>query len=132
MRPRSPAERRYHRRLFPVAGLYVVGIFAATWVFRHGRPEGAIAVALAMLPAIPMLAMIGIVGLYLKDESDEFLRMRVVQALLWAIGLTLAGCTVWGFLDNYDVVARLSLFYVVVAFCVAFGFCSCLLALRYR
>ncbi len=132
MEPRTAAVRRYHRRLIPTAGLYVAAIFAATWAFRHERPQGAAAIALAMLPAIPILAMIGIVGLYLKEESDEFLRMRVAHALLWAIGLTLAACSVWGFLDNYGLVARLSLFYVVVAFCVAFGLSSCILALRYR
>ncbi len=132
MEPCSPAVRRYHRRFIPAMGVYVLSIFAATWAFRHLRLQGAVAVALAMLPAVPILAVISIVGLYLKEETDEFLRMRVAHSLLWAIGLTLAGCTAWGFLDIYGLVARLSSFYVVVAFCVAFGFCACLVALRYR
>ncbi|HEX4097167.1 MAG TPA: hypothetical protein VHX64_10590 [Caulobacteraceae bacterium] len=132
MGPRSPAVRRYHRRFVPVMGAYVLGVGAATWAFRHLHPQGAVALALAMLPAIPILAAIGVVALYLKEETDEFLRMRVAHSLLWAIGLTLAACTVWGFLDNYGLVERLSLFYVVVAFCAAFGFCTCLLSWRYR
>jgi hypothetical protein len=40
-------------------------------------------------PAIPVAAMIFIVGRYLGRETDEFVRLLVTRALLWGLGVTM-------------------------------------------
>src|SRR5580658_8295104 len=44
---------------------------------------------LEILPAIPVAAMIFIVGRYLGRETDEFVRLLVTRALLWGLGVTM-------------------------------------------
>jgi hypothetical protein len=51
---------------------------------------------LAILPAIPVIGIIAVVGRYLARENDEFVRMMVVQALLWGLGITFVTDTVLG------------------------------------
>jgi uncharacterized membrane protein YcfT len=87
---------------------------------------------IAILPSIPLVAMIAIAGLYLKEETDEFQRAIFQQSLLWSIGFVLALTSIWGLLEMIADVPHLPIFYVFPGFCVFFGICSPLLKRRYR
>jgi hypothetical protein len=104
-----PAGRRYTLRFLPAMLLYVFVFAAATWVFKHLHPTGAGAVLMALAPSVPILLAIRAMMLFLKEETDEFLRSRMLEG--WAIAtiLTLSICTVWGFLDQFAVVPHLPL-----------------------
>jgi len=41
---------------------YIVATFGATWTFKHHHPRGASMYLLASLPALPILAVLVIVG----------------------------------------------------------------------
>ena len=102
----SIAMRRYHKRLSGFMLAYVVCIFAAGFLFRHFPLHGALAVAVAMLPAVPVIGVIWTVFRLLAEESDEYMRMLFVRQAMFATGFCLTIMTVWEFLQNYDVVSH--------------------------
>jgi hypothetical protein len=100
---------------------YVVLLFAVVWWFQTNAPRGAVKYVAAVLPALPLLAVIWALGMYLVDETDEYIRMRTVRACLIATGLVLAAATAWGFLEQFEAVPHLPLYYVFVVWCAFFG-----------
>jgi uncharacterized YccA/Bax inhibitor family protein len=104
----NPAARRYYRRLIVTLLLYAVTLAVSIGVFIHFRPTGPLAYALAILPAIPVIGILAVFGLYLAEEKDEFQRFIGVQAMLWGIGGQLAVTTVWGFLESFVHVPHLN------------------------
>ena len=128
----SPAAKRYLARFAPAMTAYVVVLFATTWLIKHQAPHGLLLWVLAIAPALPIIAVIAIMGLYLVEEQDEFVRSTLVQAMLWGIGVTLAGCTAWGFLENVELVPHLPLHLVFPMFCAAMGLAQPLVRWRYR
>lgn len=131
-KPMTPPMRRYLARFFPAMLAYVGVLFGSLWAIRHLAPTGALLWVLAIAPAAPIIAVIAIMGLYLIEETDEFIRTMLVQAMLWGIGVTLAGCTAWGFLENVGLVDHLPLFMVFPVFCAAMGLAQPLVRWRYR
>ncbi len=121
MNSMSPAGRRYVRRFVPLMLLYVAAIFLSVWMFAHNPPEGWLRYGLAVLPALPILGVIAVVGLYLREEEDEYVRMRMATVSLYATGVTLALATVWGFLEQFGTVPHIPLYYAFVTFWAAFG-----------
>jgi hypothetical protein len=100
MRNNTAAGRRYLKRFVPTMAAYVVVLFACVWAIKHLHPMGAALVALSVLPALPVIAVIVVMGLYLVEETDEFLRQRIASCMLFGTGVLLAAVTVYGFLTN--------------------------------
>jgi hypothetical protein len=73
---------------------------------------------LAAAPALPIIGVFVVMGLYLTDERDEFLRANVVRAILWGTALALSAATVWGFLENFAQAPQIPMFMVFPVFCV--------------
>ena len=130
--PKNPAAKRYSQRFFVAVTFYVLAIFFAAWVFPRHHPTGAPAYFLATLPALPILAMIVIVGLYLAEEKDEFQRNLLIQSMIWGMGATLAVTTVWGFLENFANTTHLQPYLVFPMFWFFVGISTAVLKLRYR
>ncbi len=61
-------------------------------------------------------------GLYLADESDEYVRMQSVRMILFATGFMLAISTAWGFLTSYAAVTPLPLHLVGPLWCIGLVF----------
>lgn len=131
-KPMTPPMRRYLARFFPAMLAYAGVLFGSLWTIRNLDPKGPLLWALAIAPALPIIAVIAIMGLYLIEETDEFIRAMLVQAMLWGIGATLAGCTAWGFLENVGLVEHLPLFMVFPVFCAAMALAQPLVRWRYR
>jgi len=119
--PRSAAGRRYVARFVPLMVLYVAAIFGVTWLFNNNPPEGLLRYAAAVLPALPIIGVVWAVGMYLHEEEDEYLRMKLAVTSLWATGLTLAAASVWGFLEQFETVPHIPLYYAFVFYWAAFG-----------
>lgn len=132
MNTRNPAQRRYLARFFPAMMAYVIVLFACTWANRVYAPEGAALYALAVLPALPLLVVLVVMGMYLNEEQDEFVRNRLVTAMIGGIGITLAITTVWGFLEEGANVGHFPTFLAFPLWCGAFGLVQCALNLRDR
>jgi hypothetical protein len=129
---KSTAMKRYHQRFFSAMALYVILIFLATWIFRHQHPSGAIAWTIAVLPAIPLIAVTVVMGLYLVEQTDEFEKTVTVQSLLWGIGGTLALSTVLGFLELYLSIPHLPRTFDFAIFWFLVGVATPIIRLRYR
>jgi Na+/H+-dicarboxylate symporter len=128
----NPATRRYTVRFFIAMALYCAFLFTAVWSFRHYHPVGPLAYLLAVLPAIPIVACLVIVGIYLAEEKDEFQRNLFIQSAVCGIGATLAVTTVWGFLELFIPVAHFQLYLVFPMFWFFVGLSTPLVKLRYR
>jgi len=107
-----PAARRYLLRFLPAMLLYVAVFEAAVWYYLHMHPAGLKAVLAALAPAVPVLFAIRAMLLLLREETDEYLRARGMEEWALATVLTLGVCTVWGFLDQFEVVPHLPLWAV--------------------
>ena len=58
----SPAVRRYMKRFIPTMLLYVVVLMASILAIKRLHPEGPLLWALAVAPAVPILAVIWVMG----------------------------------------------------------------------
>lgn len=116
---KSLAARQYRRRLLLTMLGYVAALSFAVHFTDRQRPAGLEAYGVALLPAIPVLGMIAIVGMYLADEQDEYQRTVLIQSMVWSMGLTLATLTVWGFLQDF---ANIMHFQPYLAFPLFWGF----------
>lgn len=130
--PLTPATRRYLSRLAPTSVVYVAVVFLTKWVFHHLHPTGLTVYLLAILPAIPMVASLAIVGLYVSEESDEFERSILVQSILWGLGGALAVSTIWGTLEEFAQAPHHSSFYAYLFFWIFMATSGVVIRLRYR
>jgi hypothetical protein len=130
--PANQAVKRYNQRFFATMPFYVGFLLGTIYVLKHNHPGPIATVLLSILPSLPILAIILIVGLYIKEETDEFLRSVYLQALLWTTGVTLAVSSVWGFLEMFSHLPHIPIFYTFPAFWFLFGICYPLVRLQYR
>ena len=111
---RSPAKCRYNIRVIALSAAYAVLLILATWLFKHhlvARPLGWL---VAVLPAIPIVGIFAVMGVYLVEEADEYVRTLMVRQTLWASGFALSIATVWGFLESFGLVGHVAPYCVVV------------------
>ena len=130
--PASPAARRYNVRFFIAMGIYVIATFCVARYIHSIHPGGALVYILAVLPAVPILAVIVIIGMYLAEEKDKFQRTVLIQSMLWSIGLTLATTTVWGFLEIFAGIVHFQPYLAFPLFWFFVGVVSPFLKRRYR
>jgi MFS family permease len=97
--PCTPALERRNRRTMAAAAIYAVLLLAVVWLHAFHPVQGALAYVLAVLPAIAVVGMVVAMGLYFREETDEFERSIRIENALWATGGTLAIATVWGFAE---------------------------------
>ncbi len=100
----SPAMRRYTKGMLASALAYMTGLGAALWIWRNMAVSTPLTWLLAMLPIVPILAMIYVMGRYIAEESDEYLRHRAIMASLVGLAAVLAAGSFWGFLETFELV----------------------------
>lgn len=95
-----PALRRYVGRLAACL-LGYLGLMVAAGVAEEGLGlTGPALASLRLLPALPVLGCVFVIGRYLVEEEDEYLRLRAAQASLIGTGVLLAAAILWGFLEQ--------------------------------
>lgn len=127
---RTAAAKRYTVRLFVSMSLYVGVLFAVISYINAYDPQGALRVVLSILPALPVIAAIAVMGLYLVEETDEFVRARVAMAMLIGTGLVLSVATVLGFLQVTDVIGQVEVFWAFPVWAFGWGLTQCVLNWR--
>ncbi|MGN6817520.1 MAG: hypothetical protein ACTHJR_02480 [Sphingomonas sp.] len=110
----SPANRRYNVRVVILSLIYAAFLLAAVYAFKHHLVSGIGAWAVAILPALPIVGIFAAIGLYLVEEQDEYVRMLMVRQTLWASGFSLSIATVWGFLESFEMVSHVEVYWVSV------------------
>lgn len=109
--------RAYQRRVMMLALSYVALLMLAIWLHRHYPLNGATAVVVALMPALPLIGMIVAMARLIVETKDEYQRMLQVRQMLIATGLTLAVCTVWGFLEEFGLAVHLPAYWTFVLWC---------------
>jgi hypothetical protein len=126
----SPAMVRYNRRMAVVSLVYVAAITSAVWVAKTQSPSGALLWLVAIVPALPIIAMIGVMMRLLIEEQDEYLRLRMATLALGATGFMLAVTTVWGFLETFRLVPHVPAYGAFIVWCAGLGAGTCWQAFR--
>jgi hypothetical protein len=122
----NPAQRRYNRSVLLLSLAYALMLFGVITFFKNSSPTGLSAYAAAILPALPIVGIFAVMGRYLADEQDEFVRMLTVRQTLYASAFALSIATIWGFLENFDLVGHIDAYYVAVLWFGGLGIGSCI------
>jgi hypothetical protein len=117
----TAAGMAYNRRLLPFAAGYVVVMLGA--IVLHGRYHvaGPALYVLAVLPALPLVGIVWALGRFLVEESDEYQRALMIRKMLVATGFMLVVATIWGFLEEFGLVAHLPAYWTFIVWCFGLG-----------
>ena len=110
----SKVNRRFLIRLATAITVLVISIEAARYFIGQGA-AGPLVWVLALIPGIAMLGIFYTYGMLITEQKDEFLRMLIIRQLIIATGIALSFATVWGFLEEFGLVAHIYAYYVAVA-----------------
>jgi len=122
---RSRAMRRYLLRLAVSMTAYILTLSLALRFVGGGIVTGPPAYLLALLPGLSVAGVFWAVGRLMIEEQDEYLRMIFVRQSLVATGFTLSVVTMWGFLENFDLVPHVDAFYIAMLWFFGLGVGSC-------
>ena len=122
----SKAQRRYNHRVLALSVIYAVFLIAAVYGFQHKLLSGPIAWAAAILPALPIIGILGAIGRYLTEETDEYLRVMMTRQALIASAFALSIATAWGFLENFGLVPHIYAYYAVILWFAGLGIGACI------
>jgi len=117
----SRALKRYNRDVIILSLIYAVFLVLAVYAFKHQLLSGPLAYVAAILPALPIVAILGAIGRYLAEETDEYLRMMMTRQALIASAFTLSIATIWGFLENFDLVPHVYAYYAQILWFAGLG-----------
>ncbi|MGV3554710.1 MAG: hypothetical protein ACO1OD_05595 [Croceibacterium sp.] len=123
---------RYSKGIAASSLLYVLGLGLAITLDRRMDLTGAAAFLVALLPAVPILLMVWVMGRYLAEEQDEYLRYRAMIASLVGLGLLLSVGSFWGFLETFGLVAHAPGWWAVPVWAIGMGVGQAWMALRDR
>ena len=129
---KTPAAGTYLRRFSMAMAAYIAPAIVDGAVLRKNHLTGGLAYLLAVLPALAIIGQIVTVGLYLREETDQFQRSLFVHCMLWGVGGVLTVTSVWGMLESYVHVAHLQPIWVFPMFWMFVGVSSPILMWKYR
>ena len=95
--PTTLACRRYLRQMFFMTVAYMIVLFGSVTWLKH-VPAGGLRYVIALLPLIPVAALVPIVVRYMR-ETDEFERRMQTESLAIAGGVTAMLAVTYGFLE---------------------------------
>lgn len=110
----NPSARRYARRIAGLMAVYVVSLFAASYLIETVGVARPFAYALALVPGLATAGLFVTVGKFISENEDEFLRMLLVRQHLIAAGFALSIACIWGFLEEFALVPHVPAFWIVV------------------
>ncbi|KGF78731.1 hypothetical protein IA69_28475 [Massilia sp. JS1662] len=121
--------RAYRGELLTAIAVYVVLLFAS---IRYGRPldDGLLRTAVLLAPMIGFAMMIRAIARHVA-RVDEYQRMRLLETLALAFGITGAVTFSYGFLETAGF-PKVSMFSVWMVMGVSWGIASLVLAMRAR
>ena len=115
------AQRAYQRRAIPLMLAYVAALTLAITLHEKLAPTGPLAVALAILPALPLIGVVWALGRLLVEEQDEYLRSLHVRQFMIATGFMLAVTCIWGFLETFALVPHIPMYWAFIIWCAGLG-----------
>jgi hypothetical protein len=103
----SLLQRRTLNHILICSVLLVVNNTIGSYALASGYRARGLVSTFGILSAIPTLGIILVVGCYLSEENDEFIRLLVVRSLLWAAAVIVVMATLQGILAEWSIESRL-------------------------
>jgi len=119
--PMRPAMRRYQARVLTPMMIYVVVLLGVTYFWKTTHPTSVINLIAALLPSVPVLFCMRALYRWLCEETDEYLRLKMLEAWAIATGVTLAVAMVVGFLDTFKAIPHIPLWTVLPFWAICMG-----------
>jgi hypothetical protein len=123
---------RYSKGIAVTSLLYVLGLGLAITLDRRMELSDATAFLVALMPVAPILGMVWVMGRYLYEEQDEYLRHRAMIASLIGLGLVLSVGSFWGFLETFGLVPHVPGWWAVPIWAIGMGLGQAWMAWRDR
>lgn len=117
----TPAQRRHSRRVILFSLLYAAFLIPTVYSIKHDLVAGPWRMVLALIPALPLVAMFGSYGRYLSEETDEYVRMVVVRQILSATMIAMVCAVVWGFLSDLGGAPTIPTYWIAFVWVAAQG-----------
>jgi hypothetical protein len=115
------AKKKYQSAVWRFMASYVMVLFCSQWFVKHDGAERFYLYFWAVIPALPIVAVIVRMGQYLREETDEYQRWLAMQSILVGAGALLAVTVVTDFLRAFAKVGALPPFWGFVIFCASMG-----------
>lgn len=115
------ARRRYVRVFWPLMAIYTVIVLAGSFYLASLETEPVwLQVALAVASAVPVIAVLFVMLRYFA-ETDEYSRLLQYKAFAYGAVFTVSAIILVGFLQLFNVVGSIQVFWFGPAFFLAYG-----------
>jgi hypothetical protein len=98
---KSAAGKRYVLTVSLEMAAYVLIMSGVSAHVNRYHPAGVELYLLAALPSFPIIGVLVAIGIYLRDQRDEYQRVLMVKCVLWGTGGVLALTAFLGFLRGF-------------------------------
>lgn len=116
------AKRRYHRVFWPLMVAYTIIILAGSYGINQLDPEPKwMQVSLAIASALPVIATLFVMLRYI-NETDEYTRLVQLKSFAWGAAITVSAIFLIGFLQLFDAIGAVEVFWFGPMFFLAYGF----------
>jgi len=106
------AFRLFRRRMALATACYVAIGFIAAFLREPVQSIPGATHALAMGSALPVIAFFVVLGSYLLHETDEYKQLLAARQCLIATGFALTLATFYGFLEIWQLVPHIPIFFI--------------------
>ena len=118
------AKRRYHYLFWPLMGVYTVLVFATSFLVDTNTAPPWLKITSALAVTLPLFGVLYAMRRQ-TEETDEYTRMRQLQAMRDG-GLITAACAfLVGFLQIFEVLDFISVFWFGPLFFISYGLSFC-------
>lgn len=118
---KGEAQWRYAIRTGLFSSLYFLALAAMMIAEKEFELTDTIKVILALMPGLAVVGIFWAVGRLILEEPDEFMRMLIIRQALIASALALSAASVWGFLEDADIVVHVDAYWWAVLWFFGLG-----------
>ena len=118
---KGEAQKRYMKRVAVSTSLYLLALALMTFVTKEHDPSLELRTCLAILPGLAVVGIFWAIGRLIVEEPDEFMRMLIIRQALVASGLALSAASIWGFLEDADIVVHIDAYWWAVVWFLGLG-----------
>jgi hypothetical protein len=125
------AHRHHRVRVLVAMSIYVALLIGSLYYIKHMHPQGALLVALALAPTIPVIYVMWSLYVYL-EQADELQRRVHLTSLSMAAGVTAFLTLTYGFLEDFAGFPHIPAWWTFVVIDLVWGATSCVMWWRYK
>lgn len=122
----ATANRRYLRWFWPLMAVYAVAMLGGSWLVHGNDTEPLwLGVVAALASALPLMGILLVVLRYF-EETDEYTQISQLKAFSRGAVVTVSATFVVGFLQIFDVIDQIEVFWLGPLFFFSWGLSYCL------